>query len=111
MDQNSRYPMSGGGEGQQGRDHQGDGLVEQAADAARKVYGEGERYLREGLDHLPEMNRVVSRPVQENPLISILLAGAMGYLLAYLVHGPYSQWSHSGIPDYARTRGNERSRY
>ena len=92
------------------REDQTEGVVDEAVDAARKVYNEGGRYLREGWDRLPaDMDRYVSRPVQENPLIGIAIAGAVGYLIAYLIHGGGSQWSGSGVPDYARMR--DRYRY
>ena len=124
MDPNTRPFMTGGQgqpgggrntgdqrEGQQGRGNQTEGLVDQAADAARKVYDEGGRYLREGWESLPDMDRYVSRPVQENPLIGIAVAAAVGYLIAYLIHGSDSHWSRSGVPDYARMRDYGRSRY
>ena len=92
------------------REDQTESVVDEAVDAARKVYNEGGRYLREGWDKLPaDMDRYVSRPVQENPLIGIAIAGAVGYLIAYLIHGGGLQWSGSGVPDYARTR--DRYRY
>jgi len=87
---------------------QQEGLVDEAVDAARKVYHEGERYLRTAYDSLPaDMDRYV-RPVQEHPLIGIAIGAAVGYLIAYLIHGSDSQWRRSEVPDYARMRDRQR---
>ena len=52
----------GDGEGWRSREGQREGLVDEAVDAARKVYHEGERYLRTAYDRLPaDMDRYVSR--------------------------------------------------
>jgi hypothetical protein len=86
-----------------GREDQAEGLVGEAVDTARKVYNEGERYLREGYNRLPaDMDRYVSRPVQENPLIAVAIAGVVGYLIAYIIHGSGSH--RSEVPDYVRMR-------
>ncbi len=91
------------------REGQQEGLVDEAVDAARRVYNEGERYLRTAYDRLPaDMDRYVSRPVQEHPLIGIAIGAAVGYLIAYLIHGSDSQWGRSGVPDYARMRDRQR---
>ena len=88
---------------------QHEGLVNEAVDAARKVYHEGERYLRTAYDRLPaDMDRYVSRPAQEHPLIGIAIGAAVGYLIAYLIHGSHSQSSRYGVPDYARMRDRQR---
>jgi len=105
----------------------GEGLVDQARETvrdaadtasslARDAYETGARYVREGLDRYPEAgryldeggryisegSRAVSRPVEENPLLAVLMAGAAGYLLAYLIHG--GSRGRESVPDYARTR-------
>src|SRR5215217_6408002 len=82
-----------------------EGVVEQATEAVRNVaesaselaqdtYERGARYVRDGLHRYPEAGRyiregaqAVSRPVEQYPLTALLLAGAVGYLLAYLIHG------------------------
>src|SRR5215207_9779213 len=79
-----------------------EGVVGQAAEAvhdvaestsrlARDTYETGARYVREGLNRYPEAGRYLSeggravgRPVEQNPVLAILAAGAVGYLLAYL---------------------------
>jgi hypothetical protein len=99
----------GDGEGWRSREGQREGLVDEAVDAARKVYHEGERYLRTAYDRLPaDMDRYVSRPAQEHPLIGIAIGAAVGYLIAYLIHGSETQWRRSGVPDYARMRDPQR---
>jgi ElaB/YqjD/DUF883 family membrane-anchored ribosome-binding protein len=131
--QSRATPQTEGGAGR--RETSGEGLVDQARETVRNVadsasgmardaYDKGARYVREGLDRYPEAGRyldegrryvdegarAVSRPVEENPLLAILIAGAAGYLLAYLIHGG-SRHSGERVPDYARTRGyNEHRR-
>ena len=96
-------------EGLLGREGQQEGLVGETVDAARRVYNEGERYLRTAYDRLPaDMDRYVSRPAQEHPLIGIAIGAAVGYLIAYLIHGVDSQRDRSGVPDYARMRDRHR---
>ena len=117
-----------GATGQGGKPNHGqgtsEGLVEQATEAVRNVassasdlaqdaYETGARYARDGWDSLPDVDRysrVVSRPVEQNPLLAILAAGAVGYLLAYLIHGGGFQSRREGVPDYARTREYSRPR-
>jgi hypothetical protein len=79
-------------------------VAESASDLAQDTYDRGARYVREGWDRVPDVGRYVRHPVEENPLIAILAAGAVGYLLAYLIHGSGLQWSRESVPDYARTR-------
>ena len=86
-------------------------VAESASDFARDTYETGARYAREGWDGLPDVDRysrAVSRPVAENPLVAILAAGAVGYLLAYVIHGSGWQGDRDRVPDYARTRGSGR---
>jgi hypothetical protein len=44
------------------------------------------------------------------PLTALLIAGAVGYLLAYLIHGSGFRWGREDVPDYARTRDDDRRR-
>ena len=86
-------------------------VAEKASDLAQNAYETGARYVRDGWDRLPEVDRysrAVSRPVEQNPLTAIIAAGAVGYLLAYLVHGGGFQSTRESVPDYARTRGDGR---
>src|SRR3954452_9797777 len=65
-------------------------VAESASDLAQDTYERGARYAREGWDSLPDVDRysrAVSRPVEQNPFMAILAAGAVGYLLAYMIHG------------------------
>ena len=85
--------------------------AEGASDLARDTYGRGADYVRQGLDRYPEAgrylsegSRVVSRPVEQNPIIAVLAAGAVGYLLAYLIHGSRFRLVRDRLPDYAQTR-------
>ena len=45
---------------------------------------------------------------KSSPLPRCLIAGATGYLLAYLVHGDHRSWRAEPLPDYARRRSYER---
>ena len=80
-------------------------LVGQAKDAVREVaedvtefaqdtYEHGGAYMREGLRRAPEVSRyyrdgsrMLSREVAENPIPALLIAGVVGYALAWLAHG------------------------
>ena len=57
---------------------------------------------------ISEGAQAVSRPVEQYPLTAIVIAGAVGYLLAYLIHGSGSRWGREDVPDYARTRDDDR---
>jgi ElaB/YqjD/DUF883 family membrane-anchored ribosome-binding protein len=90
-------------------------VAESASVLAQDTYARSARYVRDGLDRYPEAGRsisegaqAVSRPVEQHPLTAILVAGAVGYLLAYLIHGSGSWWVREDVPDYARTRDYER---
>jgi hypothetical protein len=86
-----------------------------ASELAQDTYERGARYLRDGLDRYPEAGRsisegeqAVSRPVEQHPLTAILVAGAVGYLLAYLIHGSGFRGGREDVPDYGRTRDYDR---
>jgi len=116
-----------GGNVNQGQDRPED-LVGQATEAVRNVassasdlaqdtYERGARYVRDGWDSLPDVDRysqAVSRPVEQNPVLAILAAGAVGYLVAYLVHGGGIQTIRDSMPDYgdrgARREHDDRRR-
>ena len=81
---------------------QAEGIVDQVGGAARNAYGQakeavrsvasdlpdyvdqatdlGERYYREG-------NRAISRTLGEDRIAGFMIAGAIGYGLAWLIHG------------------------
>jgi hypothetical protein len=89
--------------------------AESASELAQDAYERSARYVRDGLDRYPEAGRyisegaqAVSRPVEQYPLTALLIAGAVGYLLAYLIHGGGSRWGREDVPDYARTRDYDR---
>ena len=64
-------------------------------------YDDAARYVQTG-------SRAVAHQVEEQPLAAMLIAGATGYLLAYLVHGDHRSWRPEPLPDYARRRSYER---
>jgi ElaB/YqjD/DUF883 family membrane-anchored ribosome-binding protein len=94
-------------------------VAESASELAQDTYQRGAGYVRDGLDRYPEAGRsiregtqAVSRPVEQHPLTAILVAGAVGYLLAYLIHGSGFRGGREDVPDYGRTRDyNRHSRW
>ena len=76
-------------------------IAGQAAGLAQEVYRRGEQYLEAGRRRLPEAERyyregreAVSRSVGEYPVAALLVAGAVGYGIAWLVYGrsTHSDW-------------------
>jgi len=68
-----------------------------AADAAGTVYSRGERYVRKAGERYPQAQRyvgegenLVTRYTTGNPLLSLVMAGAIGYALAWMIHGSRS---------------------
>lgn len=84
-------------------------VADSASDLARDTYDAGARYVRDTLPeagrYVSEGSRAVSRPIEENPLIAILAAGAAGYLVAYLIHGGGMNWGSDTRSGYGRSRG------
>jgi ElaB/YqjD/DUF883 family membrane-anchored ribosome-binding protein len=80
-----------------------------AAEAAGNVYSRGERYVRQAGEHYPQAQHyvregqsLVGRYTTGNPLLSLFVAGAIGYALAWMIHGQrHGRDKH--IPDYGRT--------
>lgn len=69
------------------------GVRHRASGAAHSAYSQGERYLRQARESYPEAerlyqegNRAVRRRVAESPWLALLVAGATGYGLAWLIH-------------------------
>jgi hypothetical protein len=96
-------------------------VAESASELAQDTYARSARYVRDGLDRYPEAGRsisegaqAVSRPVEQYPLTALLIAGAVGYavgyLLAYVTHGGGPRWGREDVPEYARTRDYDRRR-
>lgn len=54
-----------------------EGIANQVAGAAQDAYGQAR-------DQVQDMACGVSRKVEENPMVAVLLAGAVGYLLGML---------------------------
>jgi ElaB/YqjD/DUF883 family membrane-anchored ribosome-binding protein len=80
-----------------------------ATEAAGNVYSRGERYAQQAREQYPEAERYVregQRAVTErvagNPLLALLMAGAIGYALAWMIHGQ-RRGRDEHIPDYGRT--------
>lgn len=81
-----------------------------ASDAARSAYSEGQRYVRQARDSYPdaeryyqEGSRAIHQRLTENLWLSLLMAGAIGYGLAWMIHVS-SRTRSEPVPDYARTR-------
>jgi hypothetical protein len=85
-------------------------LAGSASDAAREAYTEGKRYVRRAQEAYPQAeryyrdgSRAVGHQVSENPLLSVLVAGAIGYALAWMIHGS-SRSADRRVPEYGRSR-------
>ena len=85
-------------------------IAESASEAAGTVYSRGERYVRQAGEQYPQAERYiregqspVGRYTTGNPLLSLFVAGAVGYALAWMIHGERRTRSKH-VPDYARTR-------
>jgi ElaB/YqjD/DUF883 family membrane-anchored ribosome-binding protein len=84
-------------------------VAQTASGTAREAYREGEHYVQQARERYPEAaryyydgRRAVRRRMVENPWPSLLVAGAVGYALAWMIHSkPFSRNTH--VPDYART--------
>ncbi|ANY77490.1 hypothetical protein BB934_04005 [Microvirga ossetica] len=80
-----------------------------ATEAAGNVYSQGERYARQAREQYPEAERyiregqqAVTHRVTESPLLALFVAGAIGYALAWLIHGQ-RRGPDEHVPDYGRT--------
>ena len=80
-----------------------------ASEAAGNVYSQGERYARQARERYPEAERyiregqqAVTHRVTESPLLALFVAGAIGYALAWLIHGQ-RRGPDEHVPEYGRT--------
>jgi hypothetical protein len=85
-------------------------VVGSASGLAREAYKESKPYVRRASEAYPQAeryyrdgSRVVAERVTESPLLSLLVAGAVGYALAWMIHGTLGSRDEH-VPDYARTR-------
>jgi FtsZ-interacting cell division protein ZipA len=85
-------------------------IAESASEAAGSVYSYSERYAQHVGEQYPqaqhyvrEGQRLVSRQTTGSPLLSLFIAGALGYVLAWMIHGERRNRGRH-VPDYARTR-------
>jgi hypothetical protein len=85
-------------------------IAESASEAAGSVYSYSERYAQhvgaqysQAQHYVREGQRLVSRQTTGNPLLSLFVAGALGYVLAWMIHGERRNRGRH-VPDYARTR-------
>ena len=81
-----------------------------ASETAREAYNQGQRYVRQASERYPEAeryyqdsSRAVRQQVEAHPLLWLFVAGAVGYGLAWLIHGNGGNRGER-VPDYARTR-------
>ncbi|GLS43964.1 CsbD family protein [Methylobacterium brachythecii] len=63
---------------------------DRGADYARDAYDRGSDYARDAYDrsgdYVRDGHRAVTARVEENPMVALLIAGAVGYGLALLLH-------------------------
>ncbi len=84
-------------------------VADQASGVARDMYSRGEHYARQAREQYPEAERyiregqrAVTERVAGNPLLALLMAGAIGYALAWMIHGQ-RRGRDEHIPEYGRT--------
>jgi ElaB/YqjD/DUF883 family membrane-anchored ribosome-binding protein len=84
-------------------------VADQASGAARDMYSRGEHYAGQAREQYPEAERyiregqrAVTERVAGNPLLALLMAGAIGYALAWMIHGQ-RRGRDEHIPEYGRT--------
>jgi sporulation protein YlmC with PRC-barrel domain len=65
-----------------------------ASEAARGAFDQGKSYVGQAADRYPddqhalrEGTRAVQRQATENPIMTLLMTGAIGYALAWMIHG------------------------
>ncbi len=78
-------------------------VADRASEMWDEAYDQGQRYYREG-------SRMVGN-VGGSTLAIALVAGAVGYAIAYMAHGQRSYSGRESVPDYARTRGGHGNRW
>jgi ElaB/YqjD/DUF883 family membrane-anchored ribosome-binding protein len=124
IDHESQEAASSAEPGRQNQQAQGrtaESLLDQATDtlrdaagsasaAARDAYDQGKRYARQAAERYPEAeryyqegSRAISQRMAKNPWLSLFVAGAVGYGLAWIIHGRWDT-RRNRVPDYARTK-------
>ncbi|PVE21837.1 hypothetical protein DC522_24290 [Microvirga sp. KLBC 81] len=85
-------------------------VAQTASGTVREAYREGQHYVRQARDRYPkaersyqESRRLVRQQITANPWPWLLMAGAVGYALAWMIHGEHSSQERR-VPEYARTR-------
>jgi ElaB/YqjD/DUF883 family membrane-anchored ribosome-binding protein len=75
-------------------------VTERASGAARDAYNQGQDYVRQTRERYPEAerfyqdgSRAISQQATENPWLWLIVAGAAGYGLGWMIHG---RWSNHG---------------
>jgi ElaB/YqjD/DUF883 family membrane-anchored ribosome-binding protein len=119
--QEASSPTERGSQSHEGQDGTAESLIDQAKDtlreaagsvsgAAREAYDQGKRYMRQAGERYPEAeryyqegSRAVGQRVTENPMLALFVAGAVGYGLAWMIHG-YRRGRPEQVPDHARTQ-------
>jgi hypothetical protein len=90
----------------------GDGTVARVSRMAEQVYETGLHYAREAQQRLPEAERYLeqgrraaARPVETYPLTAVMLAGAAGFGLAWLIYRGVDSGGGREIPAYGKRSG------
>jgi ElaB/YqjD/DUF883 family membrane-anchored ribosome-binding protein len=85
-------------------------VAESVSGLAQDAYDQSRNYVRQAGERYPEAQRLyrqggraVSDRVTESPWLALLVAGAAGYLVAWLIHGGHRD-RDARVPDYARTK-------
>jgi len=85
-------------------------VAQRTTEAARAQYDQGRHYAHDISERYPQVertyregSRAVGEAVTGNPILALVVAGAVGYALAWLIHGSHRETERT-VPDYARTR-------
>src|SRR5829696_7339943 len=77
--------------------------------AGRSERGQMADYYDDSVRYVQAGSRAMAHQVEEQPLLAMLVSGAAGYLLAYMIHGEHRSVRGEPIPDYARRRAYDDS--
>ena len=73
-----------------------------SGDPRSSSFSQERRYVEDEAEY--GLGRSFSVAIEINPVASLLLAGALGYALGWMIHGRGGAMPSEALPDYARKR-------